>query len=157
MQEKPVFYIVPQFPHNPAAFLPVNRLMHGCKRTNFSTELVHPTLRIRVQADLCPLADCGGLVVINKCLVLLSCVFAAIPAFFAQHVALHPSPGFDSGEQEIIRQIVDMERQAKEASLRRDADFSLRTLAEDYVAITPLGQVTTKQETISARQRPAPL
>ncbi len=45
-----------------------------------------------------------------------------------------------------------MERQCKEASLRRDADFSLRTLAEDYVAITPLGQITTKQETISARR-----
>ena len=152
MQEKPVFYIVPQFPHNPAAFIPVNRLRHGCKRTNFSTELVHPTLRIRVQADLCPLADCGGLVVTNKCLVLLFFVFGAIPAFCAQHVALHPKPTFDSGEQESIRQIVDMERQAKEASLRRDADFSLRTLAEDYVAITPLGQVTTKQETISARR-----
>jgi len=75
-----------------------------------------------------------------------------MPAFSAQHVALHPRPGFDSAEQEIIRQIVDMERQSKEASLRRDSDFSLRTLAEDYVAITPLGQVTTKQETISARR-----
>jgi ketosteroid isomerase-like protein len=90
--------------------------------------------------------------VINKCLMLLFCVFAAIPAFCAQHVALHPKPTLDSGEQETIRQIVDMERQAKEASLRRDAEFSLRTLAEDYVAITPLGQVTTKQETISARR-----
>lgn len=116
-----------------------------------STELVHPTLRTRVQADLCPLADCGGLDVINNCFLLLFCVLAAMPAFSAQHVALHPRPGLDSGDQEIIRQVVDMERQAKEASLRRDADFSLRTLADDYVAITPLGQVTTKQEAISAR------
>jgi ketosteroid isomerase-like protein len=45
-----------------------------------------------------------------------------------------------------------MERQAREASLRRDADFSARTLAEDYVAITPLGQVTTKQDTLAARK-----
>jgi ketosteroid isomerase-like protein len=88
----------------------------------------------------------------NKCHLLLFCLLAAVPAFSAQHVALHPRPSFDSGEQEIIRQIVDMERQAKEASLQRDADFPLRTLAEDYVAITPLGQVTTKQETISARR-----
>ena len=116
-----------------------------------STELVHPTLRTRVQADLCPLADCGGLDVINNCFLLLFCVLAAMPAFSAQHVALHPRPGLDSGDQEIIRQVVDMERQAKEASLRRDADFCLRTLADDYVAITPLGQVTTKQEAISAR------
>jgi len=90
--------------------------------------------------------------VINKCAVLLLGVLSALPAFGAQHVALRPRSGFDPAEQEIIREIVDMERQAKEASLRRDAEFSLRTLAEDYVAITPLGQVTTKQETISARR-----
>ncbi len=88
---------------------------------------------------------------INNCVVLFLCILAASPAFSAQHVALHPRP-FDSADQETIRQIVDMERQAKEASLRRDADFSLRTLAEDYVAITPLGQVTTKKETVSARR-----
>lgn len=88
----------------------------------------------------------------NICVVFLFCLLANLPAFSAQHVALHPRAGFDSAEQETIRQIVDMERQAKEASLHRDADFSLRTLADDYVAITPLGQVTTKQETISARR-----
>jgi len=90
--------------------------------------------------------------VINNCVALLFCVLAAVPAFSAQHVALYPRPGFASGDEGTIRQIVDLERQAKEASLRRDADFSVRTLAEDYVAITPLGQVTTKQETISARR-----
>ena len=89
---------------------------------------------------------------INHCAVLLFCVLAALPAFCGQHVGLHPRPGFDSGEQETIRKIVDMERQCKDASLHRDADFSLRTLADDYVAITPLGQVTTKEETISARR-----
>ncbi len=90
---------------------------------------------------------------INSRGVLLFCALAALPAFCAQHVALHPRPPFDSGDQqEVIRQIVDMERQAKEASLRRDADFSLRTLADDYVAITPLGQVTTKQESVTVRR-----
>ncbi len=90
---------------------------------------------------------------INKWfVVMLFCALAALPAFSAQHVALHPRSSLDSVEQQTIREIVDMERQAKEASLRRDADFSLRTLADDYVAITPLGQVTTKQETISARR-----
>jgi hypothetical protein len=57
-----------------------------------------------------------------------------------------------SGDQGIIREIVDMERQAKDATLHRDADFTQRTLAEDYVAITPLGQVTTKVEAIAARK-----
>jgi ketosteroid isomerase-like protein len=85
-------------------------------------------------------------------LVLLCSVLVALPAFSAQHVAVHPRPSFDSGDQATIREIVDMERQSKEASLHRDAEFSQRTLAEDYVAITPLGQVTTKQDTLSARK-----
>jgi ketosteroid isomerase-like protein len=58
----------------------------------------------------------------------------------------------DSGDQATIREIVDMERQAKEASLHRDPDFTERTFAEDYVAITPLGQVTTKQDSVTARK-----
>jgi ketosteroid isomerase-like protein len=90
--------------------------------------------------------------VVNKCAALLFCFWATLPALSAQHVAIHPRPGFDVGEQETIRLIVDLERQSKEASLRRDSDFSLRMLAADYVAITPLGQVTTKDETISARR-----
>jgi hypothetical protein len=90
--------------------------------------------------------------VINNSRVLLFCILTVVPAFCAQHVSVHPRPGFDSPDQDIIRQIVDMERQSKEASLRRDSEFSLRILSEDYVAITPLGQITTKQETISARR-----
>jgi ketosteroid isomerase-like protein len=90
--------------------------------------------------------------VINKCGLLLFCVLVAVPAFSAQHVALHPRPTAQSLEQETIRQIVDMERLSKEASLRRDSDFSAHTLSEDYVAITPLGQVATKREVITARR-----
>ncbi len=45
-----------------------------------------------------------------------------------------------------------MENRPSEASLRRDAEFPPRTLAEDYVAISPLGQITTKQDTLSARK-----
>jgi len=89
--------------------------------------------------------------VTNKCLVLLLSLLA-VPAFAAQHVAMRPRPSFDTADQETIREIVDLEHQAREASLRRDAEFSQRTLAEDYVAITPLGQVTTKKETITARR-----
>ena len=88
----------------------------------------------------------------NKCAALLLAVLIALPAFSAQHVAVHPRPPADSGDQDTIREIVEMERQAREASLHRDADFSARTLSEDYVAITPLGTVTTKQDTVSARK-----
>ena len=89
---------------------------------------------------------------INKCLALLLSGFLILPAFAAQHVAVHPRPSMTDDEQQVIREIVDMERQAKEASLHRDADFPQKTLAEDYVAITPLGTVTTKQDTLSARK-----
>ena len=89
---------------------------------------------------------------LNKCVVCLWCVLLVLPAFSAQHVAVHPRPQLDSGDQATIREILDMERLSKEASLKRDPDFSQRTLADDYVAITPLGQVTTKQDTVSARK-----
>ena len=88
----------------------------------------------------------------NKCAALWLAVLIALPAFSAQHVAVHPRPPADTGDQETIREIIEMERLAREASLRRDADFSQRTLADDYVAITPLGTVTTKQDTVSARK-----
>jgi len=87
-------------------------------------------------------------------LLLLSGVLLILPAFAAQHVVVRPrnSAAIDSGDEATIREILDLERQAREASLHRDADFSQRTLADDYVAITPLGQVTTKQDTLSARK-----
>jgi len=89
---------------------------------------------------------------ISKCAVLLLSALLALPAFAGQHVAIRPRPSLDPADQATIREVVDMERQAREATLHRDADFSQRTLAEDYVAITPLGQVTTKQDSVSARK-----
>jgi len=90
--------------------------------------------------------------VINKCLPFVLAMLVALPALSAQRSTVRPRTIFDSGDQATIREIIEMERQAKEASLRRDADFSQKTLADDYVAITPLGQVTTKQDTVSARK-----
>lgn len=90
--------------------------------------------------------------VINTCAVLLFSLLATLPAFSAQRVTARSRVVVDAGDPETVRQIVDLERQAREASLRRDADFSQRTLADDYVGITPLGQVTTKQDTVSARK-----
>src|SRR5229473_640058 len=55
-------------------------------------------------------------------------------------------------DQEIIRQILELEREARDASVHRDAAFAERTLADDYVAITPLGQVITKADTVAARR-----
>lgn len=57
-----------------------------------------------------------------------------------------------SRDQDVIREILDLERQAKDAAVHRDPAFSQRMLAEDYVAITPLGQVITKADTVAARR-----
>lgn len=94
----------------------------------------------------------GGLIVVNKCIALLWPIVLTVSAFCAQRTPVRPTASVDSVEQATIREIIEMEHQAREASLHRDADFSQRTLAEDYVGITPLGQVTTKQETVSARK-----
>jgi ketosteroid isomerase-like protein len=91
--------------------------------------------------------------VINRSAVLLCFVFASIPAFPAQHGGPRSKTALvDVGDQDTIREIVDIERQAKEASLRRDPEFPQRMLADDYVAISPLGQITTKKDAISARR-----
>jgi len=57
-----------------------------------------------------------------------------------------------SHDQDSIRQILELERQAKDASVHRDAAFAERMLTDDYVAITPLGHVITKADTIAARR-----
>ena len=90
--------------------------------------------------------------VVHKCLAFLFCLLVPLPVWAAQRVSARPKPAMDTGDQESIREIIDMEHQAREASLRRDVEFSQKNLAEDYVAITPLGQVTTKQDTVSARK-----
>ncbi|MFZ0735175.1 MAG: nuclear transport factor 2 family protein [Candidatus Sulfotelmatobacter sp.] len=90
---------------------------------------------------------------INKYVVLLSCLLGMTTAFSAQRVSVRPkSSMIDQGEQNTIREIIEMEHEAREASLRRDPAFPERALADDYVAITPLGTVTTKKDAISARK-----
>lgn len=90
---------------------------------------------------------------IYKSLVLLSCVLGMVPAFSAQRASVRPKNSMiDQGEQSTIREIIDLEHQAREASLRRDPQFPEQALAEDYVAITPLGTVTTKKDAVSARK-----
>ena len=62
------------------------------------------------------------------------------------------SPAHGTSAQEVVREILDLERQAKEASIHRDVEFAERMLAPDYIAIGPLGQVTTKADTLAARK-----
>jgi hypothetical protein len=67
-------------------------------------------------------------------------------------LAARPQSSSTPHDQEAIRQVVDLERQSKEAAIRRDVSFVERTLAEDYVGIGPLGAVVTKDDTVAARK-----
>jgi len=92
----------------------------------------------------------GGLAVarILLTLTLLLCLVLTAVAGNAK-----PTDRPSQGEQETVRQILELERQSKDATIHRDAEFAERTLADDYIAIGPLGQITTKSDTISARKR----
>jgi ketosteroid isomerase-like protein len=89
----------------------------------------------------------------NNCFVFIVCLLAALPAAAAPQRTIRARPTIDSaGDQETIREVIEVEHQAREASLRRDPEFPQKMLADDYVAISPLGQITTKKEAISARK-----
>ncbi len=99
------------------------------------------------------LADCGGLLVIDKCLMLLFCVLTALPAFSAQHVALHPRPGlrFRRTGESFARS------STWSVNARKPASAAMQTSPCAPSPTTTLpsprsAQVTTKQETISARR-----
>jgi len=77
---------------------------------------------------------------------LAGCFVCASLASPAQATTTNPK------DQEIIREILALERQSKDAALNRDAGFVERVLADDYLAIGPLGQVITKSDTITARK-----
>jgi len=81
-------------------------------------------------------------------LLLALALSVALPATASRPQSNPPG----SREEEIVREIIDLERQAKEAALHRDAAFSERTLADDYVAISPLGQIISKADTVAARK-----
>ena len=87
----------------------------------------------------------------SRLLLVLTLLLSLVVPVFAR--ATHPQTNaIGPRDEEIVREIVDLERQAKEAALKRDAAFSEKTLAEDYVAISPLGQVINKADTIAARK-----
>ena len=84
----------------------------------------------------------------------ISLLVVALVLSFAAH-ARATRPQSNTGvprDEEVIREIMDLERQAKDAAIHRDAAFSERTLADDYEAISPLGQVISKADTVAARK-----
>jgi len=79
------------------------------------------------------------------------CLFARATEIRQKTPAPQTSAG-GSQSQEAIREILDLERQSKDAAVQRDPTFAQRTLADDYLGITPLGQVITKADTVAARK-----
>lgn len=65
----------------------------------------------------------------------------------ASKTAMHPAQSDDA-----IRSVLQMEEESKQAAIRRDVSFAEKTLADNYVAIGPLGTVTSKEETVNARK-----
>jgi len=84
----------------------------------------------------------------------LAVLMSALALWFAlpANASRPQSNASGSREEEIVREIVDLEHQATQAALHRDAAFSERTLADDYVAISPLGQIISKADTVAARK-----
>src|SRR3954464_9937833 len=56
-------------------------------------------------------------------------------------------------EEQMIREVLDLERHAKEASIHNDTKFTEQALAENYIAIGPLGTVVTKSDMVDVRRR----
>ncbi len=61
-------------------------------------------------------------------------------------------PSSPDRADEVIRTVMRLEEESKQASIRRDVAFAERTLAENYVAIGPFGNVISKAQTIQARK-----
>lgn len=86
----------------------------------------------------------------NRTVVLLPTLLLA--TLFRVPVAGSQTNPASSAEQETIRQIVELERQSKEAAIQRNSAFTDRTLADDYLAVSPLGQIFTKSDSLTARR-----
>jgi len=81
-----------------------------------------------------------------KCVTALALTFLLCLAF-----AQEKNSAADHNQQ-AIREILEQERDSKDAAIGRDVAFVERHYADDYVAITPSGDVITKSESIAARK-----
>ena len=56
-------------------------------------------------------------------------------------------------EEQMIREVLELERHAKDASIHNDTKFTEQALADNYIAIGPLGTVVTKSDMVDVRRR----
>jgi hypothetical protein len=67
--------------------------------------------------------------------------------------AAEPAISNLSRENKMIREIMELERHTKEASIHNDTKFTEQALADNYIAIGPLGTVVTKSDMVDVRRR----
>jgi hypothetical protein len=77
------------------------------------------------------------------------CLACAVVPVYSHAAAKEAVRG--AHEKEMIREVMELERHSREASLHNDAAFSDRVLADSYVAIGPLGTIITKSEILDTR------
>jgi ketosteroid isomerase-like protein len=75
---------------------------------------------------------------------LLSLVLFAMPGAQKESAPSHSS--------QATHEILELEEETKQAALHRDVAFVEKRYADDYLAITPLGDVVNKADTIAARK-----
>ena len=67
--------------------------------------------------------------------------------------AAEPAINNLSRENKMIREIMELERHTKDASIHNDTKFTEQALADNYIAIGPLGTVVTKSDMVDVRRR----
>jgi hypothetical protein len=67
--------------------------------------------------------------------------------------AAEPAISNLSRENKMIREIMELERHTKDASIHNDTKFTEQALADNYIAIGPLGTVVTKSDMVDVRRR----
>ena len=80
------------------------------------------------------------------CLIVVYCSPAWLSA--AEQTIASPTQ-----ESKMIREIMELERHTKEASIHNDTKFTEQALADNYLAIGPLGTVVTKSDMVDVRRR----
>lgn len=82
-------------------------------------------------------------------------VASIVPTFLFSVLLSAAAPKASSSQEaqgDVIRSIMRMEEASKQAAIRRDVEFAERTLADNYIAISPLGTIISKNETLIARK-----
>lgn len=87
----------------------------------------------------------------RRCLRLALCLALCLSPGLLN--AAKEAPAKTPREEQMIREVLELERHAKEASIHNDTKFSEQALADNFVAIGPLGTVVTKSDMVDVRRR----